>query len=446
MNNQTRKHYTYGITRPEVETAVATDSLLSDFLNQYNKETSTYWQKAEGLVRFFKWLKIKKALTLSPAEFLDNHVKKRRSNSVIEKRWALNLALAYSRDNPDLKECADVYRRNEFFLPIKLFCDFYEEPLTTAKTPFKLSGKRKYKDNPFTIDGAEDPDKRIKTISIRKALTALQQRERTISISALQSGQSNHQVLYEISQQAEYIFEEIDAGKQRIRIDFPERKNNNFEYFSYISTDAIQEIQKYRIIRSKILKDLNKKSDHLFITEHGNPLTENHYLTRIRETWKNKGLYTGPYSVRPHCFRKFFEQEASPPERGISKPYIAFLMGHKNGGKLVRNALDAVGGVYDATPHITPSVVEKEYSKLEPYINIFSVPPTSILRADGERLNQKITVLETENTLLKKELSSESHRLRNEVIQEMFANPEMQEKITEIIKETMAKEKRKKNS
>jgi hypothetical protein len=83
------------------------------------------------------------------------------------------------------------------------------------------------------------------------------------------------------------------------------------------------------------------------------------------------GLYKAPYSVRRHGFRKFFEQEASPPDRGISKSYVSFMMGHSRGtGE--DHKLDVVGGVYDGAPSVYPNVVEKEYAKLEPYLNIYS--------------------------------------------------------------------------
>jgi hypothetical protein len=80
--------------------------------------------------------------------------------------------------------------------------------------------------------------------------------------------------------------------------------------------------------------------------------------------------------VRSHGFRKFFEQEASPPERGISKSYVSFMMGHSSGkdsnGIKINHPLDVVGGIYDNCPRVYPNVVEKEYAKLEPYINIYS--------------------------------------------------------------------------
>ena len=83
------------------------------------------------------------------------------------------------------------------------------------------------------------------------------------------------------------------------------------------------------------------------------------------------GLYKMPYAVRRHGFRKFFEQEASPPERGVSRSYVSFMMGHSRGSG-EDHKLDVVGGVYDAAPSVYPDVVEKEYSKLEPYLNIYT--------------------------------------------------------------------------
>jgi hypothetical protein len=87
-------------------------------------------------------------------------------------------------------------------------------------------------------------------------------------------------------------------------------------------------------------------------------------------------LYSGPLSVRSHGFRKFFEQEASPPERGVSRAYVTFMMGHSSGkdtnGNRVAHPLDVPGGVYDHAPQVYPSAVEKEYAKLEPYLNIYS--------------------------------------------------------------------------
>jgi hypothetical protein len=76
---------------------------VRDFLNRYEGNGVTFGEKAVGLARFFRWLKVVKGSDLSPSQFLNLHLEKRSANSVKERRWALKLALEYSRDNPDLK-------------------------------------------------------------------------------------------------------------------------------------------------------------------------------------------------------------------------------------------------------------------------------------------------------------------------------------------------------
>jgi hypothetical protein len=73
-------------------------------------------------------------------------------------------------------------------------------------------------------------------------------------------------------------------------------------------------------------------------------------------------------------FRKIFESEASPPDRGISKDYVRFMMGHSV-DKEELDQLDIPGGTYDQAPFTHADAVEREYAKLEPYINIYSGRP-----------------------------------------------------------------------
>jgi hypothetical protein len=47
------------------------------------------------------------------------------------------------------------------------------------------------------------------------------------------------------------------------------------------------------------------------------------------------------------------------------------MMGHSSGNGS-DHKLDVVGGVYDNCPRVYLGVVEKEYAKLEPYIDIYS--------------------------------------------------------------------------
>jgi integrase len=330
----------------------------------YEEGGVTFGEKAMGLARFFRWLRVVKGIEIVPSDFLNTHLQKSKTNNVEERRWALRLALEYSRDNPDLKGKAASYKYSAWFLPVKMFCDYHEAPLTTRKGFFRKRDRRTIAEKPFTTE------------YIRRILAVLSQRDRAVCMTELQSGQSIKQVLDDINRQCKRIFQEIDSGKQRIRFDFPERKGNGFAYFTFISRDAIQEIQKWRPIRAQILERLGVDSPYLFITDTGKPLPRKQFHNSIRLTFIRHKIYTGPLSVRSHGFRKFFEQEASPPERGISKSYVTFMMGHSSGkdsnGIQISHPLDVVGGTYDNSPRVYPNVMEKEYAKLEPYINIYT--------------------------------------------------------------------------
>jgi hypothetical protein len=353
------RRFSYSVSEKEVSCFVAGNRCVQEFLNRYEQGGVSYGEKAVGLARFFRWLKVVKGRDLNPAEFLNLHLQRRAAGSIEERRWALSLALEFSRDNADLKECAQQYRYSSFFLPVKLFCDANEAPLTTINGFFPKRGRRKYQDKPFTVE------------FVKKVMGLLNERDRAICLVQLQSGQSIHQVLVDLNRQCRYVFREIDAGKKRVKLEFPERKGNGFSYFTFISVDAIQQIQKWRLEREAWLHDLGTESDCLFITRSGKPLDCKGFHNNFRLLMMRHGLYKLPYSVRRHGFRKFFEQEASPPERGISRAYVSFMMGH-SGGSGRDCKLDVVGGVYDAAPFTYPDVVEKEYAKLEPYLNIYS--------------------------------------------------------------------------
>jgi len=361
------RRFRYSVSEADVARFIGANQCVGEFLNRYERDGISYGEKAVGLARFFSWLEVVKNLEISPSQFLNMHLQKRAANTIEERRWALTLALEFSRDNPDLEDRAMQYKYSAFFLPVKLFCDANEAPLTTTNGLFPKRSRRKYQDRPFTVD------------FVKKILSLLNQRDRAVAMTQLQSGQSIQQVLVDINRQCKYIFKEIDSGKKRIKFEFAERKGNGFNYCSFISVDAIQEIKKWRVIREQWLRNLGMDSDYLFITNTGKPLRCKVFHNNFRLIMMRHDLYKVPYSVRRHGFRKFFEQEASPPDRGISKSYVSFMMGHSKGTGQ-DHKLDVVGGVYDPAPTVYPDVVEVEYAKLEPYINIYSGKVAESLR------------------------------------------------------------------
>jgi hypothetical protein len=306
---------------------------------------------------FFKWMKIRKSLELRPDEFLQAICEKRQKTSVQERCWGRNLVLEFTRDNPDLKGKSHSLLYGAMFKSVNLFCKAHEVDLTIARGAYGEKKHRKYHPAPYTIALA------------KKVLAVVNQRDRAICMLGLQTGQSVTQVLDDINGQYDYIVRMIHEGRRRIRFDFAERKGNDFQYYTFCSLDAITEIQKWLPIRKRWLN--GRKSPYLFIKRDGEKLTPASWRSPFREHLQRHGVYKGPFSVIFHMFRKIFESEASPPDRGISKDYVRFMLGHSvddvNGDQL-----DIPGGIYDQAPFTHPDVVEREYSKLEPYLNIFS--------------------------------------------------------------------------
>jgi hypothetical protein len=321
---------------------------------------------------FFKYLKVKEKLDLSPQGFLDLLAVKRAKVESSERCWGKNLVQRFSRDNPDLQGKSDGYILSNFAAPIVSFCRDNEVELASEKSAFGGRVRRKFEEPAFTVTLA------------KKVMALLNQRDRAICMTMLQSGQSIKQVLNDVNGMKDYIFREMDAGKQRIRLDFKERKGNGFHYFSFISVDTISEMRKWRVTRQQWLGKLGIESDELFITSKGKPVETRRFHTHFKELMRRHGIWTGPFSVRLHMFRKIFESEASPPDRGISKAYITFMMGH-SGGNGVVSKLDMPGGTYDNAPRIYVEAMEKEYCKLEPYINIFTGKTVELAMSDMER-------------------------------------------------------------
>jgi len=339
-----------GVSRGEVEEFVRRSVCVSEFLSRY--EGTTFWHYASELCRFFKWLRVVKGLRFSPEGFLEEHLRRRGSSRVEDRRWALRLVLEFSRDNPDLRE-ASYSRKYIMFTVLKQFFDYHEAPLTSAKGVFGRKRRRKFKPRQISMEEA------------KRILGVVGQRERTVLLIMLQSGMSVGDVLNKFNFMLDYVVAAVRSGVQRLRIDFPERKGNGFSYFTFISRDAIHELKKWLAIREKILRDIGRESNAIFITKLGKPVTVPHFLFMFDYYLRRAKLKSGAWTVTPHMFRKLFKTEASVPERGIDRDCVEFMMGHLSG-------IESVGGIYDRTPELYADVIEREYAKLEPYINVYS--------------------------------------------------------------------------
>jgi hypothetical protein len=167
-----------------------------------------------------------------------------------------------------------------------------------------------------------------------------------------------------------YVQAQIKAGAERIRIDFAERKGNGFSYFTFIGNDGVQQLRLWLNERENWIKNNKVKlrpeaQNAIFITRTGEPMTEAKFQKNFTCQLYRKGIKTKPYEVVTHQLRKIFKTEASPPERNINREIVEFMMGHKGD-------IGSSGGTYDQSPYVIQKMVEKEYQKLEPFLNLYS--------------------------------------------------------------------------
>lgn len=388
----------YGVSLEEVVRFVESDVLVENFLSKYEVAPRGLWfsgsrlERARVLCRFFKWLRVKRRIVLSPSELLEKHKLLRLSpgSSFEDRQWLLSLVLEHSRDNPDFEDNSDS-RKYALFSILRSFCDFYEVPLTTAK---RVYGKRKRK---------KVHRKQITVADAKSFLGKICQRDRAILLIMFQSGMSIGEVLNKLNYMWHSQVEpQLAEGCSRLKVEFDDRKANGRWYFTYVGRDGIHELKKWLVERKKLVERVLRqgaelsetiiRGEPIFLTQYGTPLTEQCF---VKNMWKKrKGKVTS------HMFRKLFKTEASIPERGVDQRFVEFWMGHGNG-------VDAVGGEYDRSPEVYENVFEGEYAKLEEYVNIYSGK-----RAIDDPLLAKIERLTRNNELARAFFDRVFHEFR----------------------------------
>lgn len=366
----------YGFEKGQIE-ELCKDRLVAQYLRRL-KEGSTRFEYGKGLCLFFNWLRVVKGLDLGPTEFLNEHRRRLKNDESIEDlQWALSLALEFSRDNPDFAE-RSWGRKHFLFSIVRSFCANYEADLSRARGVFGKRGPRKYRPRQMSVDMA------------RQVLGCLPQRERAVCLIMLQSGMGIGDVLNKFNFQLDYVHACLRPGVCRIRVDFDERKGNGFSYFTFIGADGLQELRKWFAERDKVCRALEtrgiKPACAIFIKSHnGGPYDVDDFegMYRYYVVKKAKLRTQGPLSLNSHMFRKLFKTESRPPERNVDQDCVEFMMGHLSG-------IESVGGVYDRTPELYEGVIEKEYAKLEAYVNVYSgrvaQPQSQGLKVTDERL------------------------------------------------------------
>jgi integrase len=337
----------YGVRKSEVSDFVGDNEVVLAWLGKYSGRNVR--MLSHRLCRFFKWLRVVKGVSFSPQELLNDQIRLRGSGKILDRQKHLLWVLEHTRDNPDFEGLGD-NTKYSMFLAIKNFYEFHEVPLTTAKNVYGRRSRNSRKRKQITLSDAKQIISRVK------------QRERAILLIVLQSGMEIGAVLNKMNFMWDEVISQLEKGTSRVKVEFDERKGNGSPYFTFFSYDAIQELKKWLLIRERIVLERGEPESHaIFLTQKGTPYRLNNYYLVVDYYRKTKKL---PKFVT-HQFRKLFKTEASIPERGIDRDVVEFWMGHVNG-------LASMGGVYDKTPEIHADVIEKEYAKLEPYINIYS--------------------------------------------------------------------------
>jgi len=340
----------YGVWKEDVEKFVAENPMVEEWLRKYPEKTRGIY--AYNLCRYFKWLKVKEGIGLSPSQLLNEHAMLMSSRDVEERRKHLSLALKFSRDNLDFAEHSDKWK-HQMFCTIASFYRYYELALTQNRGVFGRV-RNKFKVKQITLKEA------------KHTMGSLSQRTRAILMVILHSGMSIGDVLDHFN----YMWNEIEPqmSNEIIRVEMPPRKNSDVSYVTFLGRDAIHELKKWLMERQKITGKPIQSGEPIFIMRDGEALKPLNFMTQFNQKLRRLGLKKNKYQIRSHMWRKLFKTEASIPDRAIDRDIIEYIMGHTN------NTLSSPGGIYDRTPEIHEEVVEGEFKKLEPYLNIYSRP------------------------------------------------------------------------
>lgn len=344
---------------------VEADPLLRSWLRKFKERgTQTYQQYAYEIMRYFTWLKEEKELDLSPEELINDHIKCRKSESVVDRKKHLTLLQSYI--DSQFKGASDS-AKNVVTSAVRSFYKSCEAPITTEVGAFGGVQKRKHEYKQFGIEEA------------RKIIDFAPQREKTCMLMMLQGFMGVGELLNHANYRWEEIKPQLEAGKDPIKITMPGRKGGP-SYWTYITTDAIHELKKYIAERGE-----PKPGEPIFISSKGKRLYPQQLrdafrtaaskagLIEYKSTWRKragKHKRGHRYRIQLHMFRKLAKSEASVAGRGIDQRYVEFFMGHSGG----IHDLVGAGGVYDRTPELHEKVFEAEYKKITPYLNLFTGP------------------------------------------------------------------------
>jgi site-specific recombinase XerD len=255
--------------------------------------------------------------------------------------------------------------------------------------------------------------------------------------------------------------DQLDQGKDIIRIDFFGRKKNNRKYHTYFGKDALDLLKIYlRTIRPKAREYAVKKArkngtefvEAIFYTQAGTPMTGNN----VANNWTNavkkqvprekNGDVTTRYGTGLHNLRDVYSTTLNMVD-GLKPWILEFLMGH---------VVDANG--YN-TAYNDEAYMVRGYRKALRYLNILSdetTPFNYISTSEAETFKDQLD--ETQNTnayllnqieQLKNQLKDQQKTYGDALLEQAAENlkprpvsPDMVEFITNAVMDQLEKEGR----
>lgn len=358
------------VSNEDLSAFLKANPCVERWLRKYADKTQSEY--APALCRFFQWLKADRGLNATAEEALNMVLKSRQSQNVLERRRWHDFALDFSRYNPAYETLSDSAKHLRYTAVRKFFAD-HEVPLTSGKGEFGAV-RRKFKRPCITLkqeNGKGSP-------TAYDIIKNCKPREQSILLFLLQSGQSIGHILERTNFEWHRLEPQIKEGKDRLRLDYDDRKLNPYPYFTFVSRDAKQALLNY-------LRDRGtpKADEAIWISASGRAVDRRDVYGALQSVYRKAGIekvaaktsngHTEKiYPFHLQMLRKLFKSISR--KCGVDQDFVEFMEGHIAGTKV----LSAVGGIYDESPQLFEELVTNEYKKMEDELNILSPRPSDV--------------------------------------------------------------------
>ena len=237
-------------------------------------------------------------------------------------------------------------------------------------------------DRSFKLHGSRPPSVPKLTLNhIIDVAKASNLRDRSIVLVKWQGLLDNERLAYVGKHASDQIVSQIREGVHPVRIDLPERKNNERPWHTFIGKDAVDALTAY----FEQERGWPKKRKPIWLTIDKEPLT----ATAFKQLWmrltrrvglvpKRRGSIGTRYGFGAHEMRDVAKSllHTNAKREGFDMDCAEFWLGH---------TVDAMG--YDKF-YNDQEYVRKQYLIAERYLNIISTPLTRESAEERERMDR----------------------------------------------------------